>query len=336
MYATLRLTQALQDHRLIYTCNACKVKFEFGYNCRECYGHDICSGCYQNPAHHKHEMTGSIHHRQYSFGQLLNALLHSNQCSITDCRIELCKNLKQIIVHTQNCTSLGCNICRKYVQICTYHAENCHEENCCIRPCRHIKIRLQEKRQTARFDINKYSKIFYVNSQTCILIKKYLEQGISRMNWAVHSPLLNVWAALRLLCKVNKRTYTVQSILAYHHITYMCCYVLLRYLRSMFTGLFFNHSFSQSIHIYHYVFCRVVQSKFNFHRMGMNLPNLNCSLGDVIKDVDPHNIQHQAAVIRRIQSNPQLTAEMILILKVCIMPNILFYAYMQVVLLPYI
>lgn len=75
-----------------------------------------------------------------------SGLIHARKCRDSNCDSVLCKNIKAVLIHTQNCNKKeDCKTRKFVVQLCEYHQDTCENENCFVEFCvENRRIRSEE------------------------------------------------------------------------------------------------------------------------------------------------------------------------------------------------
>lgn len=85
--------------------------------------------------------------RHHSIQRCLRSLIHVCQCKDNNCRVPSCQKMKGAVSHTKLCMRKNdrCPICKPFLQLYCYHANNCKETKCLVPFCSSIKHRLKQR-----------------------------------------------------------------------------------------------------------------------------------------------------------------------------------------------
>lgn len=74
----------------------------------------------------------------------LEVFVHSVTCSESNCRVEKCRQFKNVVRHFNSCEKVNsqCECCRQLVGLIVIHAKTCHVDDCHIPDCHDIKVKL--------------------------------------------------------------------------------------------------------------------------------------------------------------------------------------------------
>lgn len=87
--------------------------------------------------------------------QITNAMheyelfIHSIVCRDTECKLNLCKMMKNAVEHVFHCRGRlegKCDVCKKIVSLCSKHSKYCNNENCTLLFCANIKEKVKNRK----------------------------------------------------------------------------------------------------------------------------------------------------------------------------------------------
>ena len=91
-----------------------------------------------------------------------SGLIHARKCRDSNCDSVLCKNIKAVLLHTQNCSKKeDCKTRKFVVQLCEYHQDTCENENCFVEFC--VENRRIRSEESARKVITSLKVNFFIN-----------------------------------------------------------------------------------------------------------------------------------------------------------------------------
>jgi len=186
VYSTMCLTYDLhvQSQDFMYTCNQCKANVETRYHCAECEDFDLCKNCYQQVGHkHKMDLIGlgidmgspntgrNGDPRNESVKRVIASLKHASQCKNANCHSIQCKQMKKVLHHAKSCRkslqASTCNVCRRLIVLCIYHAKHCEESKCVVPFCNNfrMKFKIQEQENRRRQSQLLARRVAYMNNE---------------------------------------------------------------------------------------------------------------------------------------------------------------------------
>ena len=94
-----------------------------------------------------------------------SGLIHARKCRDSNCDSVLCKNIKAVLLHTQNCNKKeDCKTRKFVVQLCEYHQDTCENENCFVEFCvENRRIRSEESARKVIANLKYHFIIFLLD-----------------------------------------------------------------------------------------------------------------------------------------------------------------------------
>ena len=79
----------------------------------------------------------------------IQSLVHACQCRDPNCQSLSCLRMKKILSHVRQCprkSTDGCQICRQFIALCSFHVKACQEDKCLVHWCKNIKQVLRKQK----------------------------------------------------------------------------------------------------------------------------------------------------------------------------------------------
>lgn len=112
------------------------------------------SGEHDNINKHVNSIQSLPEEQRKCFERLIVPLTHACRCRNHQCCQSSCLKMKRILEHTKICTRKytgGCQVCKKLITLCFYHAMYCKATNCLVPFCSKIKHTLKQPESAHRF-----------------------------------------------------------------------------------------------------------------------------------------------------------------------------------------
>ncbi|KAL3316602.1 hypothetical protein Ciccas_004748 [Cichlidogyrus casuarinus] len=155
-YSTLHMLYDIHnlDKPALYTCNKCSLTLDYRWHCQQCEEFDLCQKC-KDEFGHEHplkklgpEDAKAGDERQDPLGtqssneklqRLTQAFTHSINCRDSNCRQQMCSNLKRLLAHLKQHQDRNCVNCRRVMICSAFHCKTCNVPNCSFPMCAQMK-----------------------------------------------------------------------------------------------------------------------------------------------------------------------------------------------------
>lgn len=116
------------------------------------------------------EQTNPHAAHKHPLQEWINLIPHAERCQDQHCNQAKCKQLKELMIHTESCahkTTGECMNCSQLQHFYSRHAKQCKEANCEISCCRSYKQMLADHRNSQRIkqEITLSRRILFIDTQ---------------------------------------------------------------------------------------------------------------------------------------------------------------------------